>query len=213
MRIRHRPRWCSCRRAVYGEPAAQPVSEDAVPDPRTPYGQSKLAAEHLVAAQPGRARSGGSSCARSTTLAPSAGSPIRTGPGSSPRPSRVAAGTDDVLYLNGDGTEVRELIHVDDLGAGISAALNACQPGECPIYNIGSGLGASLRDIVAMVESVSGRPVRVEHRPPAAEPRVLLSDSALIRRQLGWQPARSDLRSRERLPQRGSRTRCDSHPS
>jgi UDP-glucose 4-epimerase len=48
---------------------------------------------------------------------------------------------------------------------------------------------------VATVESVSNRTVRVEHKPPATEPAILLADSSLIRQQLAWRSSRSDLRS------------------
>jgi UDP-glucose 4-epimerase len=181
--------------AVYGEPAEQPVTEDVVPAPRTPYGQSKLAAEHLVAAQ---ARTGAIGATILRTFNAAGAVDGITDPDRTriiPKAVNVAAGRDDVLHINGDGVVVREFVHVDDLAAGVVTALEACQPGECPTYNIGSGVGASLRGIVATVEAVSGRTVRVEHRPPAAEPASLLSDSSLIRQQLGWRPTRSDLRS------------------
>lgn len=181
--------------AVYGEPAAQPVTENFVPDPRTPYGQSKLAAEQLVAAQ---ARTGAIGATILRTFNAAGAIDGITDPDQTriiPKTVNVAAGRDDVLHINGDGTVVREFIHVDDLAAAVIAALESCQPGECPIYNVGSGIGTSLREIVATVESISNRAVRVEHKPPAAEPTILLSDSSVIRQQLGWRPTRSDLRS------------------
>jgi len=111
-----------------------------------------------------------------------------------PRAVAVAAGRADVLFVNGDGSVVREYVHVDDLAAAVVTALDAGAPGECRTYNVGSGVGASINEVIAAVEAAAGRPLRVEHRPPAAEPPALVTDSSLVRRELGWQPVRSDLR-------------------
>jgi UDP-glucose 4-epimerase len=180
--------------AVYGEPVG-PVGEHALADPRTPYGQSKLAAEHLIAAQAATGAIGG--VILRTFNAAGAIDGV-TDPDLTriiPKAIAVAAAQEQVLYINGDGTVVREFVHVDDLAAAIVAALQTSQPGRCPTYNVGSGIGVSLNEIVAATRSVSGRPLRVEHRPPVAEPKVLLADSDRIRRELDWKPARSDLRS------------------
>lgn len=180
--------------AVYGEPAGR-ASEAAVPDPRTPYGQSKLAAEHLIAAQ---ARAGALGAVVLRTFNAAGGVDGITDPDLTriiPKAIAVAAGRVDALQINGDGSTVREFVHVDDLAVAIVRALGACAPGSCATYNVGSGVGTSLREIVAAVRAASGRPLPVEHRPPANEPQTLLADSSRIQHELGWRPASSKLQT------------------
>src|SRR5918992_1105080 len=61
-------------------------------------------------------------------------------------------------------------------------------------FNVAGGMGASVRDVVAMVAEVTGRPVPTVSAPPTPKPPVLVADSSAIRDTLGWTPKRSDLR-------------------
>jgi UDP-glucose 4-epimerase len=88
---------------------------------------------------------------------------------------------------------VRELTHVADVAEAYRLALAAARPGDHALYNVGSGIGVTISEVVAMVEQVTGRAVRVEHRPAASEPPVLLLDSQQLRRALGWRPQQSSL--------------------
>jgi UDP-glucose 4-epimerase len=179
---------------VYGEPAHQPISEAVVPQPTSPYGQAKLAAEWAVAAY-ARTGAAGATIIRTFNAAGAVdGITDADETRIIPRAVAVAAGRADVLFVNGDGSVVREYVHVDDLAAAIVIALDAGIPGQCRTYNVGSGIGTSVNEVIAAVEAVARRPVRVEHRPAAAEPLALVSDSSLVRRELGWLPVRSDLR-------------------
>ena len=72
--------------------------------------------------------------------------------------------------------------------------MEAVRPGDDRVYNVGTGEGASVREVVAAVEEVTGRRVPTAHRPPRPEPAVLVCDARAIRRDLGWRPARSALR-------------------
>jgi UDP-glucose 4-epimerase len=60
--------------------------------------------------------------------------------------------------------------------------------------NIGTGSGVSVREVLAMVQEVTGRAVPVRHRPAQPEPAALIADRRPARDRLGWQPTRSSLR-------------------
>jgi UDP-glucose 4-epimerase len=179
--------------AVYGVPARQPISEDEIPAPVNPYGASKLAAEAAVAYQAATGKIG-SAIMRAFNLAGAAG-----GRGDSdltriiPKALAVAAGRFGELHVNGDGTTVREYLHVEDFAHACVLAIEACDPGGCRTYNVGSGTGTTVRDIISMTEKVTQRPVPVSWGPALPEPGILLADSARITAELGWRPRRSDL--------------------
>ena len=105
----------------------------------------------------------------------------------------MAAGRFGQLHVNGDGTAVREYLHVADFAHACARAIEACAPGTHRIYNVGSGTGTTVRDIIATAEKITGRPIPVSWDPPRPEPEVLLADSSHIRAGLGWKPCRSDL--------------------
>lgn len=179
--------------AVYGTPARQPITEDEIPAPVNPYGASKLAAETAVAYQ---ARTGkvGSIVLRAFNIA---GAVDGRGDGDLsriiPKALAVAAGRFPRLDVNGGGTAMREYLHVDDFAHACVLALEACEPGAHRTYNVGSGTGTTVRDIITATEKITGRAIPVFWGPPRPEPEVLLADSSRIRADLGWQPARSDL--------------------
>jgi UDP-glucose 4-epimerase len=110
-----------------------------------------------------------------------------------PRTLLVAAGQADHLAVNGDGSAIREYTHVGDLARAYAAALDSADPAGHRIYNVGSGVGVSVCDVIEAVEVVTGRPVPVQRGPPATEPQELRADSSRIRAALAWQPSKSDL--------------------
>jgi UDP-glucose 4-epimerase len=181
--------------AVYGAPARQPITEDEIPAPANPYGASKLAAEAAVGYQ---AKTGkiGSVVLRASNAAGAAGG---RGDGDLsriiPKAIAVAAGRSGRLHVNGDGMAVREYLHVDDLARACVLALEACVPGTHRTYNVGSGIGTTVRDIISATEMITERPVPVSWDPERPEPKVLLADSSRIRADLQWEPCRSDLAS------------------
>lgn len=179
--------------AVYGTPERQPIPETEATAPASPYGASKLAAEQAVRYH---ARTGaiGAVVLRTFNVAGSVDGRIDPdGTRLIPAALAVAAGHAPHLDVNGDGRAVREYLHVDDLAAAYVRALEAVRPGEDRVYNVGSGAGAAVHEIVAAVEAVTGRPVPVRRRPARPEAPVLVCDAAAIRGELGWRPERSAL--------------------
>ena len=176
--------------AVYGTPAVQPMTEELPDAPPHPYAASKLAAEQAIGWQ---ARTG---ALRATVLRlfNLAGGDDPDSTRIIPRALAAATGRGPALEINGDGRATRDFVHVVDAASALVAAVRALPPaGQARRYNIGSGVGSSVTDVVAAVETVTGRDVPVVHRPPAPEPPVLVSDSSLARAELGWRPTWSAL--------------------
>lgn len=176
--------------AIYGAAEQQPMSEDLPDDVPHPYAASKRAAELAIEAQ-----------ARSGRLGAVILRVFGVAGGHDPDLSRivpavlaVAAGQRPHMTVNGDGSAVRDLLHVDDVASAFVAAVERRTPGgEVRRYNIGSGMGTSVMDVVAAAERVTGRPVAVVHGPPATEPPRLVADARRAAANLGWKPARSHL--------------------
>ncbi|MGY2030815.1 NAD-dependent epimerase/dehydratase family protein [Nocardia gipuzkoensis] len=175
--------------SIYGSPERRPMTERLPDAPPHPYAASKLAAEWAIRAQ---ARTGRLSATvlRLTNVAG----------GADPDPTRLiprtfaAATNGSALEVNGDGSAVRDYLHVLDAAAAFVACVeHTSPPGEFGQYIIGSGRGSSIRDVVAAVERRTGRRIQLIHRPPAPEPAALISDPAKAASELGWFPRHSDL--------------------
>ncbi|WP_262063968.1 NAD-dependent epimerase/dehydratase family protein [Streptomyces sp. STR69] len=178
--------------AVYGVPERQPIDEQAPPQPTSPYGKTKLAADEALIHRAGNG-SVGAVILRAFNI-----SGAVAGVGDSdltriiPKAVAVAAGQASHVDVNGDGSAIRDFVHVDDLARAYVQALQVCQPGTHAVYNVGA-TAASVSEIVAATERVTGRQVPVVHHPPKQEPSTLLADTSLIRRELDWKPERSSL--------------------
>jgi len=180
--------------AVYGPAVRQPTPEDALAAPASPYGASKLAAEQAI----GHLAATGALGAVSLRCWGIAGAVGRFGDDDRsrllPKALAVAAGQEAFLEVNGDGAAVRELTRVADVAEAYRLALAAARPGIHQVFNVGSGVGVAIREVVAMVEEITGQAVRIERRPARPEPQALVLDSRRIRRDLAWRPQRSSLR-------------------
>ena len=176
--------------SIYGTPELQPMSEDLPDAPPHPYAASKQAAESAIEWQ---ARAGGLGAVVLRLFNVAAGAdpdPTRI----VPRVLAVAAGESPSVEVNGDGSAVRDFLHVNDAAQAFVAALDAGpRVGAFRRYTVGSGVGTSVRDVVTAAQRVTGRPVPVVHRPPAVEPQALVCDPARAAAELGWKPRRSDL--------------------
>jgi UDP-glucose 4-epimerase len=97
-------------------------------------------------------------------------------------------------YPTPDGTCIRDYIHVTDLADAHLRALGACRRGEHRVFNLGSGTGFSVREVVDVCREVTGVDIGADIEPRrAGDPAVLVASSAKIQAELGWQ-ASKDLR-------------------
>jgi UDP-glucuronate 4-epimerase len=173
--------------SIYGDALSYPTVEDTGPAPISPYGVTKLASEHLIGAY---IRDFGLRC---TVLR------YFTVYGPRQRPDMAfqriveALVSESEFEVYGDGSQSRDFTYVADAVAATVAAMDA-GPGA-RTYNVGGGSEATLREVIATVEELSGRSLRVRYGDRAAgDVRRTLADTTSIRRELGWEP-RFDLRS------------------
>jgi UDP-glucose 4-epimerase len=183
--------------AVYGEPEEVPMPETLPTQPVNAYGNSKLAVDRMIGDEC-RAHRLGATSLRYFNVA---GATARFGEDHHPETHLIplvlqaAAGTREHVSVFGtdyptpDGTAVRDYIHVEDLGRAHLLALDAIEPGRHAIYNLGSELGYSVREVIDAARRVTGRDVPVSEEPRrAGDPAQLVASSTLIREALGWRP-------------------------
>jgi nucleoside-diphosphate-sugar epimerase len=172
--------WASSS-SVYGEGGPGPAREDRTPArPVSPYGVSKLACEELGR----RARERGL-CTVGMRFFTVFGR--RQRPDMALRRMCEAACGGPAFPLHGDGSQARDMTHVDDAVDAVLRALAARRP--APLYNVGGGRSASVREALSIVSAIAGAPVPVVPAGPApGDVRRSAADTALARRDLGWRP-------------------------
>ncbi|MGQ0774809.1 MAG: NAD-dependent epimerase/dehydratase family protein, partial [Pseudonocardiales bacterium] len=178
---------------VYGTPERQPITEEAPTLPQNPYGSSKLAADQAAADVAATGALGAISL-RSFNIAGAATGVTDTDlTRLIPKLLAVHAGHEPELVINGDGSAVRDFVHVLDMAEAFALAIDACISGQWRAYSVGSGQRTRVLDVLHATEQITGRQVRIAHRPPATEPPVLIADHTRISHDLGWAPRNSDL--------------------
>lgn len=189
--------------ATYGVPDTSPMAEDHGQAPINPYGRSKLMVEHILA-DLDRCRGFRSVVLRYFNAA-GADEGGRIGEWHDPETHAIPIAIEAALgrragftvngtdYDTRDGTCVRDFIHVMDLADAHTLALeHLLDGGASAAVNLGTGTGTSLKELLAVVEAVSGRqfPVswgaRREGDPPS-----LVADNRKAKALLGWSPRRS----------------------
>jgi UDP-glucose 4-epimerase len=99
-------------------------------------------------------------------------------------------------YNTPDGTCIRDYVHVMDLANAHILALEALADGKSRIYNLGSGTGYSVLEVIETARRVTGHPIPIEYGARrAGDLPVLVADSTRIKQQLGWAPAYDNLES------------------
>lgn len=186
--------------ATYGDPQKLPLSEDHQQHPVNPYGESKLMVERLLhwygqayglkwtalryfnAAGADVDGEIGEVHEPETHLIP-----LAIGAAQGDIPQLSLFGSD---YPTPDGSAVRDYIHVTDLAAAhLKALLRLTSGAASGAFNLGTGTGNSVREVISMVEKVSGRKVPVKESPRrAGDPPMLVADAALAHRELEWSP-------------------------
>ena len=179
--------------AVYGRPELQPIPEDLPFQNTNDYGETKRAAEREVLDVPGDGLFG-AVVLRLFNVAGAVRGQIGDPETVIPKTLAVARGDLPALQINGDGTAVRDFVHVYDAARAFELALRHADPGRRAVFNVGA-TGARVLDVVRTVQDVTGRQVPVEHRPSRGEAARLLADTSRIRAELGWLPQHSDLRT------------------
>jgi UDP-glucose 4-epimerase len=191
--------------AVYGDPVNVPIPEDARIAPVSPYGESKAMVEKILAdvdryrglryvalryfnacgAEP--AAGLGETHDPETHLIPLLFKAIATG-----NPIQIF-GND---YPTVDGTCIRDYIHVSDLAQAHIAALDHLMAGGTSgAFNVGTGTGLTVMEVLQVVEDITGKKVPYNIAPRRdGDPTELVADSTRLRATLGWQPKRSHLR-------------------
>jgi UDP-glucose 4-epimerase len=193
--------------AIFGEPEYTPIDEKHSTKPINPYGRSKLMVEQILEDYD-HAYGLKSTCLRYFNAAgadPEGELGERHDPESHLIPLILQAASgrrEDIKIFGGDyptedGTCVRDYIHINDLCEAHSLALKHMQStGNSARYNLGNGRGFSVKQVIDTTRKVTGRDFRVtkDKRRPG-DPAVLVADSSLAKKQLGWQPRHTDLES------------------
>ncbi len=188
--------------AVYGAPERSPINEGDLTAPINPYGASKLMTERMLfdtaAAHPGFRPV----ALRYFNVAGAdpdgrAGQRTRNATHLVQLAVETALGRRQVLEIYGDdyptrdGSCERDYIHVSDLAAAHVAALAYLESGGAPeAMNCGYGRGLTVKEVIACLERVIGRPVEKRVAPRrAGDPPALVSDPSKLKRLLQWTPA------------------------
>jgi UDP-glucose 4-epimerase len=186
--------------AVYGAPERMPIDEDAATAPTSPYGATKLAAEDALFAAAAASR--GRLSAVAVRYFNAAGADGPRGEDHAPEthlvPLALRAARDATTlqvfgddYPTPDGTCVRDYVHVLDLAEAHVAALERL-PVAAGVYNLGTGSGNSVLDVLSTAEAVTGATIarRVTARRPG-DPPVLVASHQRAAAALGWSPRRT----------------------
>ena len=190
--------------AVYGEPPQSPIPEDSPFAPVSPYGQSKAMVERVLADldQYRGLRSVVLRYFNACGAEPEANLGEQHDPETHliPLLFRAAISGQPIQifgddYPTVDGTCVRDYIHVGDLASAHLAALDhLLAGGQSQQFNVGTGTGNTVMEVLRVVEQISGRkvPYRIAPRREGDSPS-LVANSEKLQSQLNWTPHRSDL--------------------
>ncbi len=191
--------------ALYGEPESTPIGEDAPLRPTNAYGESKLLVEHMLRWFHQLHGFSYASLRYFNVAGAVAGRGEAHEPESHliPLVLDVALGRRNAIKIFGqdyptpDGTAVRDYVHVQDLARAHQMAFAALLDGTEPkrlIYNLGNGVGFSVREVVESVRRVTGHPIPVIEEPRRlGDPAVLIASSEKIGKELGWRPEYTDM--------------------
>jgi UDP-glucose 4-epimerase len=180
--------------AIFKPPGDQPIDEDLPKGPINPYGESKLAFEQILRwydqihglkfvslryfNAAGASERFGEHHRHETHLIPNV---LKVALGQ--KESVEIYGTD---YETPDGTCIRDYIHIIDLAR---AHILALKSPKSEFYNLGTGGGSSVREVIDVAQKVIGKRLNVAERPRrAGDPPRLIAASKKIKRELGWEP-------------------------
>jgi UDP-glucose-4-epimerase GalE len=190
--------------AAYGNPDRVPITEDQPFAPINPYGDSKVMTEKILEwlDRYRQFRSVRLRYFNACGAIPEAGLGEMHDPETHLIPLMLRAvqtGNPVTLfgddYATPDGTCIRDYIHVADLAeAHIFAVEHLLNGGTSDVFNVGTGTGHSVKEVLASVERVTGKKVPYTMGPRReGDPPRLVADSSKLRNKLGWKPQRAEL--------------------
>ena len=187
--------------ATYGEPKVVPILETSETIPTNPYGATKLAIDRMITAEAASHAISAASLryfnVAGALKAERGWLAERHNPETHLIPNVLRSTTDNPVKIFGidwpteDGTCIRDYVHVIDLiDAHLKALTSLGKPGH-EIYNLGSGSGYSVREVIATASSATGHQIPFIDSPRrAGDPAVLIADISKAKLQLGWEPTR-----------------------
>ncbi|HEY1357628.1 MAG TPA: NAD-dependent epimerase/dehydratase family protein [Thermoleophilaceae bacterium] len=174
---------CASSSSVYGDAETFPTPESVTPRPISPYGMTKLSAEHLCNLYAVNYGLSTVSLRYFTVYGP------RQRPDMAFHRFCRAALRDEAIAVFGDGRQTRDFTFVDDIVAGtLAAAATDIVPGS--VYNLGGGSQSSVRETLEIISELAGRELDVSYRKPEhGDVRDTSADTTAARRELGFEPA------------------------
>jgi UDP-glucose 4-epimerase len=187
--------------ATYGEPKEVPILETSETNPTNPYGATKLAIDHMITAE---AKQQGISAASlryfnvaGALKAERGWLAERHNPETHLIPNVLRSTQENPVKIFGtdwptaDGTCIRDYVHVIDLIDAHIKALKSLSASGHEIYNLGSGSGYSVREVVSAASAAVGHQIPFVDSPRrAGDPAVLIADISKAKRDLDWAPTR-----------------------
>ena len=191
--------------AVYGVPPSVPITEDMPKDPINPYGLTKLAIEWALADSSAGWGLGATALRYFNAAGAAADGTIGEDhdPESHliPRVLQVALGQAERIGVYGDdyptpdGSCIRDYVHVEDLSSIHRSAMETQEAGRFRCYNLGTGVGVSVMELIEAARDVTGHPISAAtaaRRP--GDPPALFADPSRAKSDLGWEPRYTDIR-------------------
>jgi UDP-glucose 4-epimerase len=190
--------------AVYGAPETLPITEDTPKNPINPYGATKLTMEWLLRDSAAAWGLGSVSLRYFNACGAAADGTL----GEDHRPEvhliplvlQVALGQRETITIFGtdyptpDGTCIRDYIHVEDLAKVHLLAVEQVSEGQAEAFNVGTGWGRSVLEIIAAARRVTGHTIPAQAAARRlGDPPALYAASDKLRQRYGWEPRRSDL--------------------
>lgn len=168
--------------SVYGDAERYPTYEADRPQPCSPYGATKLAAEHLVHLYAANFGVPAISLRYFTVYGP------RQRPDMAFNRFISSARHGTRLPIHGDGNQIREFTYVDDIvEANVRAGVAPVEPGT--VVNLSGGAAISVNEVLGLLEAIHGEPLRVERGEPAVGDVFRTGGSTeLAKALLGWEP-------------------------